>query len=164
VSAADDAGGYDAVPADDGRDRDAALDRAVRALARRDHSAASLKAKLDRAGVSQPAQAHALEVLERVGYVDDSRFARDRAAQLAQRGYGDEWIRADLEAQGVAPETASAGLAVLEPEGERAEHVAAKTGDGGRVVRLLARRGFSDETIERFLARDVARDGPEGVG
>ena len=43
-----------------------------------------------------------VETLARVGYLDDERFARDRAAQLAGRGYGDEWIRADLEAQGVA--------------------------------------------------------------
>lgn len=154
----------DVVPADDGREREAAIDRAVRALARRDHSAASLRAKLDRAGVSAVTQAEAVEALERVGYVDDSRFARDRAARLAERGYGDDWIRADLEAQGVAAETAAASVASLEPEDGRAERVAAKAGQGARTVRLLARRGFADETIERLLARGVAHDGPEGVG
>ena len=150
--------------ADEAREREAAIDRAVRALARRDHSAASLRAKLDRAGVSEAAQAQAVEALERIGYVDDSRFAHERAARLAERGYGDRWILADLEAQGVAAETVSASLAVLEPESERAERVAVKAGRGVRAVRLLARRGFSDETIERLLARGVARDGPEGVG
>ena len=109
-------------------------------------------------------QTDAVEALERIGYVDDRRFALDRAARLAERGYGDEWIRADLEAQGVAAETASASLAVLEPEAERAERVAASAGRGVRAVRLLARRGFSDETLERFLARHVAHDGTEGVG
>ena len=150
--------------ADDGREREAALERAVRALARRDHSAAGLRAKLYRAGISEDAQIHAVDALERGGYIDDRRFAQDRAARLAERGYGDEWIRADLEAQGVSAETAAASLAGLEPEDERAMRVAARTGDGVRAARLLARRGFSDETLERFVARSVAHDGPERVG
>jgi len=152
------------VPAEKASEREAALDRAVRALARRDHSAAGLRAKLDRAGVSEEARTDAVETLERLGYVDDKRFAFDRAARFGDRGYGDEWIRADLEAQGVAPETASASLALLEPEGERAERVAAGAGHGARAARLLARRGFSEETLERFLARHVAHDSAEGVG
>jgi regulatory protein len=152
------------VPADDGRERERALERAVQALARRDHSAASLKAKLDRAGISQDAQAHAVEALQRVGYVDDRRFAQDRAARLAERGYGDEWIQADLAGQGVDAETAAASLAGLEPESERAERVTSSAVDGVRAARLLARRGFSDETVERLLARGVAHDGGEGVG
>jgi regulatory protein len=152
------------VSAEESREREAALARAVRALARRDHSAASLKAKLDRAGISEDAQIHAVDALERAGYVDDRRFAMDRAAQLAERGYGDQWIRADLDAQGVCAETASASLAGLEPECERAERVASKAGDGMRAARLLGRRGFSDETLERFLARSVAQERPEGVG
>ena len=127
--------------ADEAREREVALDRAVRALARRDHSAASLRAKLGRAGVSEAVQTDAVEALERVGYLDDCRFAHDRAARLAERGYGDEWIGADLEAQGVAAETAAASLAALEPEAERAERVGAGAGHGLRAVRLLARRG-----------------------
>jgi regulatory protein len=154
----------EAAPAEGGSEREAAIERAVRALARRDHSAAGLKAKLDRAGVSAAVQTQALDALERIGYVDDVRFACDRAGRLAERGYGDAWIRADLEAQGVDSETVAASVDALEPECERAERVAARAGNGVRAARLLARRGFSDETLERFLAGDVARPGPEGVG
>jgi regulatory protein len=150
--------------ADEAREREAAIERAVRALARHDHSAAELGAKLERAGISEAAQADAVETLERIGYVDDGRFARDRAVRLAERGYGDEWIRADLEARGVAPEAADAALAALEPEDERAERAAAKAGDAVRSARLLARRGFSDHAIEHVLARGVAHDRPEAVG
>jgi regulatory protein len=139
--------------ADEAREREAAIERAVRALARRDHSAAELEAKLERAGISEAAQADAVETLERIGYVDDGRFARDRAVRLAERGYGDEWIRADLDARGVAPEAADAALAVLEPEDERAERAASTAGDAVRGARLLARRGFSDDAIEHVLAR-----------
>ena len=139
------------------RERQKALDRAVRALARRDHSAAELRAKLDRAGISEDAQTDAVGTLERVGYVDDARYARDRAAHLAGRGYGDEWIRADLE-------TAEPALTALEPEVERAGREATKAGGGTRAVRTLARRGFSEDTLESLLAGGIADDLPEGVG
>jgi regulatory protein len=145
--------------ADDEECREA-IDRSVRALARRDHSAASLRAKLGRAGVSEEAQTEALETLERAGYVDDSRFARDRAELLAARGYGDHWIRADLDAQGVAAEAAEAAVAALEPEAERAPREWAELGGGVRAAQKLARRGFAEETLDALLAHDPAA----GVG
>lgn len=133
--------------------RDALL-RATRALARRDHSSASLRAKLDCAGISEDAQADALAALARGGYLDDERFARDRATHLAARGYGDEWIRGDLEAQGAPAEAAGAALDGLEPERERAKREARRLGGGLRAVRTLARRGFSEESLEALVAQD----------
>src|SRR5204862_458367 len=79
---------------------------------------------------------------------DDGRLARDRAAHVAARGYGDQWIRADLEAQGVGAEAAEPALAELEDERERALREAAKLGGGLRAVRTLARRGFSEDVLE----------------
>jgi regulatory protein len=144
--------------ADAGR-RDA-LDRAARALAKRDHSAASLRAKLDRAGIPERAQSEALDMLARAGYLDDGRFARDRAAHLAARGYGDEWIRADLEGQGVAADAVESALEQLELEAARARNEADRLGGGLRAARALARRGFSEESLEPLVAQD-----PEpGVG
>ena len=133
--------------------RDALL-RATRALARRDHSAASLRAKLDRAGISEDAQIDALDALARGGYLDDGRFARDRAAHLAARGYGDEWIRGDLEAQGVPAESVDPALEELEPERDRMAREAARLGGGLRAARSLARRGFSEENLEALVAQD----------
>jgi regulatory protein len=144
-----------------GRDeREAAIERAVRALAHRDHSAAELRAKLGRAGVSEQAQSDALETVERIGYVDDERFAHDRAARLAERGYGDEWIRADLEARGVDADTVMASLAALEPEDERAERTASAAEDGERALRRLARRGFSEATLEHLADAALRADSP----
>lgn len=145
-------------------ERRAALDRAVRALGRRDHSAAGLGAKLERAGVSADAQAHALGALREAGYLDDERFARGRAEHLAARGYGDEWIRADLVAQGVGAEPVEAAIASLEPETERARRQWATAGGGTRAARALARRGFAEETLEPLLAESVAQDPDAGVG
>ena len=142
----------------DDDERQRALDRSIRALARRDHSAATLRAKLDRAGISLPVQTDAVETLERIGYVDDERFARDRAGQLADRGYGDDWIRADLETQGVARELVESAVEALEPEPDRAVRESAKAGGGVRSIRTLVRRGFSEETVEMLLDRVVATE------
>ena len=126
----------------------AAIDRAVKALARRDHSAASLKAKLEGAGVPADASDEAIGTLERAGYVDDARFARDRATHLAAKGYGDDWIRGDLEAQGAPADDA---IAALDPETARAEREAARLGGGVKALRTLARKGFSEESLEPLL-------------
>jgi regulatory protein len=139
-------------------EREWALERAVRALARRDHSAAALRAKLERTGVSEPAREAAIETLAGVGYLDDERFARHRAEGLAARGYGDDWIRADLEAQRVASEVVETALGGLEPERERALREARKLEAGPRAARALQRRGFSEEALEGLLMGPVADD------
>jgi regulatory protein len=141
-------------------ERREAIERATRALARRDHSAASLRLKLGRAGISAAAQDEALGALARAGYLDDARFARERAAQLAARGYGDERIRADLASQGVSAAAVELALAGLDSEEERAEREAARLGGGPRAARALARRGFAEESLERL----VAQDADPGVG
>jgi regulatory protein len=141
-----------------GVEREDALDRAVRALARRDHSIESLRAKLERAGVSGPAREAAVETLTGAGYLDDERFAGGRAEILSARGYGDDWIRADLEAQGVARDVAEGALAGLEPERERALREARKLEAGPGAARVLQRRGFSEEALEGVSAGAVADD------
>jgi regulatory protein len=144
--------------------REQALDRAVRVLARRDHSIASLSAKLARAGVDEETQADVVDVLVRAGYLDDGRFARARAAHLAARGYGDDWIRADLDKQGVPRAVADEAVAGLVPERERALERAGRLGDSERAARTLGRRGFSPDSLEAVCAWPVADDPPTGVG
>ena len=132
-------------------ERGEAVDRAVKALARRDHSSATLRAKLARAGVSEDVSDDVLGTLRRAGYLDDARFARDRAAHLAAKGYGDAWIKGDLErSQGVEADVA---IGVLDPEHERAAREWARLGGGVKALRTLARRGFSEGSLEPLLHR-----------
>jgi regulatory protein len=147
----------------EGDEREVAVERAVRALARRGHSAAGLRAKLDRAGLSEQAQTDAVETLERLGYLDDGRFAHDRAVRLAERGYGDDWIRADLEAHGIEAETVAASLDALGHEEERAVRAASAADDPPpkNPPRRLARRGFSEGTIEHVVAEALRAGGPK---
>ncbi|MHB8641942.1 MAG: regulatory protein RecX [Gaiellaceae bacterium] len=113
-----------------------ALDVALRALRAADRSRAELDERLARKGYGDEERRGALDELERLGYLDDERTASLRAARLAERGYGDAYIRADLERRGLDSEAALAGL---EPESERAER------QSGRGEAWLARRGFAPE-------------------
>jgi SOS response regulatory protein OraA/RecX len=101
---------------------------ALRALSAADRSRAELDARLERRGFDDDERQQAL--------VDDERTAALRAERLADRGYGDAYIRADLEHRGLPTEDA---LAAIDPERERIERFAAK----GQA--WLARRGFASE-------------------
>jgi len=109
---------------------------ALRALRAADRSRAELDARLQRAGVEEAEREETLDSLERLGYLDDERTAALRAARLAERGYGDAYIRAELERRGLPSEAA---VADLEPEAERASRFT------GRGTGWLARRGFASE-------------------
>ena len=111
-------------------------DVALRALRAADRSRAELDARLERQGFVETDRAQALDDLERLGYLDDERTALLRAERLAQRGYGDAYIRADLNRRGLPADEA---LAALTPERERAEALA------GKGPAWLSRRGFAQE-------------------
>lgn len=134
--------------------RDDAVETALRALRFRDRSAAELDARLARRGVGEADRADALETLERVGYVDDARYARVRAAQLADRGAGDALIRHDLESRGIAAAHVEAAVGELEPERARAERLVAARGPSVKTARYLAARGFDEETVAEVVARE----------
>jgi SOS response regulatory protein OraA/RecX len=98
-----------------------------------------------------------LERLAGVGYLDDERVVRQRAARLAERGYGDDGIRLDLERRGAGADLVEEAIAALEPEQTRAERLVRKPRDGLRAARALARKGFSEASVERALEA-VAQD------
>jgi regulatory protein len=133
-----------------------AADTALRAVARRELSAAALDRRLARRGVTAGLRQETVGRLEAVGLVDDGRFARRLAESLAERGHGDEAIRWRLERDGVSAETAADALAALVPELERARLIVAAKGAGPRTARELARRGFGEEAVERALGPVIA--------
>ncbi len=129
-----------------------AVETALRALRARDRSVSELESRLQRRGVGSTEQRETLELLSRLGYVDDERFARSRAESLARRNCGDEMIRADLEGRGVSAGFVDAALAGLESERERAERIVASRGRSAKTARFLAARGFSDDSVETVVA------------
>jgi regulatory protein len=137
--------------------RSDALVRAGRALERRDRSSRELDERLRAAGVAPAVRADALDALTRTGVVDDGRFARERAAALARRAWGNAAIRADLEARGVAAEHVEDAVSALGPEPERAARVAERRGHGARTARYLAARGFDPDSFESLIADEAPR-------
>jgi regulatory protein len=125
---------------------------AVRALSRREHSRASLDLRLERAGVDGVLRAEVLERAESGGLVDDERFAQHRARHLAERGAGNRLIVDDLVSHGVEEAVARSAVGDLPAEAERAAAIVERRGGSVRTLRYLAFRGFSEDTLEPFIA------------
>jgi SOS response regulatory protein OraA/RecX len=96
----------------------------------------------------------ALAELQRVGLLDDGRFAGERARVLAERGKGDAAIRFDLERAGVDTSAVEEAMTALEPESERAARVVDRRGASPATARLLASRGFDEAVVEALVARE----------
>ena len=137
------------------------LARAVRLLARRDHSRAELEAKLRRSmAQGEDAELDAvLERLERDKLLSDERFARALTRARASR-FGDARIRHELKRSGVAGPLADGAVATLQgTEIERAQALWTRRfgslprdqAERGRQARFLQARGFSIDTIRRLL-------------
>jgi regulatory protein len=139
-------------------DRPSALDLAVGSLQAHDRSRSDVEARLARAGVAPDEVGETLATLERLGYLDDGRYARARAEELAHKGYGDEWIRHDLHEHGVERETIAAAVEALTREPERAARLAAGSGSAPdrRLAARLHRKGFSADSVQAALGAAFA--------
>ena len=133
-----------------------AVDTALRAVSRREQSSAELDRRLQRRGFAPGVREETLNRLERIGLVDDERYAMRRAESLSERGHGDEAIRWRLERDGVGGETVAKAVAALPPERQRARLVVAARGAGVRTATELARRGFGEDAVEEALGQIVA--------
>jgi regulatory protein len=130
--------------------------RALRYLARREHSRAELSRKLLPFAASQQLLEVLLSELEGRKLLSNHRFAEMRAHVLARK-YGAAKIRQDLKAKGV-PEEIVASVST-EGELERAAAILqkkyrsdAKTREEkAKRVRFLQSRGFSGDVIYRLI-------------
>lgn len=149
-------------PADPHR---AALDQALRLIAIRARTHHELRQAFRRKALPEDAQETALERLVGWGYLDDARFARDRARALLREGrLGRLAVIDRLRRHGLssaqAEEATSAAEVELEVDPlEAARAILERRGLLGaedvktraRAYRLLQRRGFSGETARRAL-------------
>ena len=154
-----------------------ATDVCLRLLARRARSRHELLTALERKGFPEPVRQAALGQVEGFGYLDDERFARERAAVLLQRGkYGPEAVQQRLRAHGLSREAATQAVATASGEVEfdpeaAARQVLERRGLLGRKLepreharagRLLFSRGFSPDVIQRVLGdATLEPSGPE---
>lgn len=131
--------------------------RALRLLARREHSRAELARKLAPRAESPEALQSLLDSLEQRKQLSDQRFAAERAHVLSRK-YGAARIRHDLKAKGVDPELVDP--VSTESELERARGIlerkyhepAATREERAKRMRFLQSRGFSSEIIFKLLS------------
>ena len=143
-----------------------ATDTCLKLLALRARSRHELLTALARKGFSAPVCEQALQKVAGWGYLDDERFARDRAAVLLQRGrYGPRAVLQRLEAHGLsrqaAREAVDSARQTVEFDAEAtARQVLERRGLLGRPLtpkeraragRLLASRGFSEDLLQKLL-------------
>lgn len=140
---------------------------AIWLLARRDYSAANLRAKLATRGYPQAEIEEALRFVTEHNFQNDARYAEQRSRGAEKRA-GNARIEMTLRQKGIAPELAREQVRQLAPEEERVVQAAAKyrqqvAREGmtqkmeARIYRFLAYRGFSSKAIR--VAIQALRDG-----
>lgn len=130
-------------------EQERARQKAYRLLALRAHSEGELEAKLHASGFDEPAVAGALARCRELGYLDDGRYARQRARDLAvNRLFGDRRIAVDLKAKGVAEPLVRAAIAAAREE----------LPAGAAIGRILAKRGLAEpEALDRKEKERIIR-------
>jgi regulatory protein len=131
--------------------------RALRLLARREHSRAELGRKLSRHAEAPEALEILLTDLEKRQQLSDERFASERTRSLSRK-YGAARIRHDLKAKGVDAQLID--QVSSEGELERARAILARKyreppatrEERARRMRFLQSRGFSAEIIFKLLS------------
>lgn len=141
------------------------FDRAMSYLQLRLHSRAELAKKLSRREYGEQVIAQVLDDLQRLGYVDDARFAKTKALSAAQhKQHGRRRALMELAKAGVERETASRAVEdVYDPHDSLAvaRNLAQKKAASlrkldpvvarRRLAGMLARRGFEYETIRPVI-------------
>jgi regulatory protein len=137
-------------------ERERAIELAHRALGRREHTIAELRACLERRRVGPAAIDAAVAELEGAGLLDDARYARRFAEdRRTLELWGSERIARELHRRGVAPAHVEAALephhradelgAALELLARRLPVPPADDRERDRAWRLLVRRGYEPE-------------------
>ncbi len=140
-----------------------AFDRAVRLLSLRPRSRFEIESRLRREGLGAAAIGAALARLERLGYLDDTAFARwwvEHRMRFSPRGR--QALYQELRQKGVARPLIEAALGDFDGDEQavaagrqRASRWAhlPPTEFGRKMMAFLCRRGFDSDTARRATAR-----------
>jgi len=142
------------------------MERAVRMLAQREHSAAELGRKLRSKGVAAPVVNEVLEDLQTHDLQSDERFTESFVHSRLRKGYGPVRIRQELSERGIGESVAEEALTrpaefwldIAEQARRKRFGELPASGDGDNwnaQARFLSRRGFPSDLIFTVLgARD----------
>ena len=142
-----------------------AKERAIRLLARREHSRLELQRKLAARGHAAEIIDMALAELTADGLQSDARFVESYVRSALDRGQGERKIRTDLQSRGIGDQLASASLDLGDADWRcRAAQAMCKRfgpdpssdpADQAKQLRFLLRRGFSPEIACAALREEI---------
>src|SRR5947207_9848815 len=155
-----------------GEVRQECLDRAMRYLSGRLHSTSELRRKLARQEYSAAMIDEVLEELQRLGYLDDARFAKTKALSAAQhKHHGPRRAMMELMRAGVKKDVAKEAVGEVYESNDNvaearrlAEKQAARLKKldpqvaKRRLMGMLARRGFDYDAIRPVIEEVLGRD------
>ncbi|QSH41298.1 regulatory protein RecX [Lentisphaerota bacterium ZTH] len=139
------------------------MDKALKLLGIRAHSAIELRNKLLKKDVSRQLVDEVIAECIRLNFIDDELFARDYAAELGWRGCGKYKIRANLRRKGISQDNIAKAMSDADKSEEenarRAMEFKLKTisrekdirKKREKIYRFLAYRGFSGDIIKKLM-------------
>lgn len=115
-----------------------------------------MKRRLSQWGFADDVCERVVEELRADGWLNDERYAENRAESGLRKGWGPRRLKHDLQAQGVEGELASVSLEALEVDWDaqallQARKALARGKSPDQAARWLAGRGFSGDVIRRAL-------------
>lgn len=144
-------------------------ERALDLLSRRDHSRLELRQKLCQKGGDRDEVEGLLEDFERLGYLDDRRFAENFVRYRSGKAWGRRRYQQELFKRGVVADIIAEVLESC-PEIDReaqdeklrrlVERETQKGKPADKIAASLARKGFSQPAIRRALRELNSYDSP----
>lgn len=142
-----------------------AYTKALGLLARREHSARELKAKLAARGHDDGEVRKAVDQAKDKHYQSDERFAASLARSRAGQGYGPRRIELELKSHGLAAPAIRAAIDAAECDWQASATTqvrrrfgrvaAADTTERARRAQFLLRRGFDPATVRAVTRAEV---------
>ncbi len=146
---------------------EAAKQRALVLLDRRDYSRAELLRKLAEKGFEQAAAEAAVDRLVSLGFVDDARYAPIVVRHYAAKGYGAQRIRGELQRRGIPRALWDDAMAEMPAQDETLDRLLCARLKGAdladraalkRAADALQRRGYSWDEINAAVERRRAEN------
>ena len=141
---------------------EAAKQKALWLLDKRDYSRAELLRKLSEKGVDEAASEAAVERLVSLGFVDDRRYAPIVVRHYAAKGYGAQRIRGELQRRGIPRELWDEAMAEMPEQDDTVDRLlrgklrGAEIGDREalrKATDMLRRKGYGWDEINAAVER-----------
>ena len=141
---------------------EAAKEKALALLDRRDYSRAELLRKLCEKGIDAAAAEAALDRLAELGFVDDARYAPIVVRHYAAKGYGARRVQQELQRRGIPKDLWDAAMSEMPAQDETVDQLLRARLRGAdisdrdalrRATDALLRRGYSWDEITAAVER-----------